>query len=82
MPAADQADAADTPAGARAASRYASRKFLLTTALLVAATVLLMHGRIDPATWSQTVTWALGLYMAGNAASWATDALRTRGPAP
>jgi hypothetical protein len=74
--AADDGQAA--PAAGRAASRYASRKFLLTAALLAASTVLLLYGRIDAATWSQTVTWALGLYMAGNTASWATDALRTR----
>lgn len=60
------------------ARRYASRKFLLTTAMLIAATVLLAYGRIDAATWSSTTTWIMGLYMAGNVGTWAVDALRPR----
>jgi hypothetical protein len=66
------ADTADT-----GTSRYASRKFLLTVASLIVATMLLLYGKIDATARSHTVTWCMGLYMAGNAATWATDALRT-----
>lgn len=69
-------DAADP----QMSSRFASRKFLLTAAALTTSTVLLLYGRIDAATWAHVTTWTLGLYMAGNAATWATDVLRRPGP--
>ncbi len=61
---------------ARYASRYASRKFILTAAMLLTAAGLLLYGSIDATTWASVSTWVLGLYMAGNVGTWATDALR------
>lgn len=47
-------------------TRYASRKFILTAFLLVAAIVLLLCKIIDQDTWASVTTWVLGLYMTGN----------------
>lgn len=49
-----------------AASRYASRKFLLAAATLLIATGLLIGGGLHSAEWVDMVRWTLGLYMAGN----------------
>lgn len=58
--------------------RYASRKFLLTLLVLMAATALRVMGLIDPPAWADVVKWALGLYMAGNVGSWAVDAMKAK----
>lgn len=47
-------------------TRYASRKFILTAFLLLAAVALLVAKIIDPATWAGFSTWILGLYITGN----------------
>ncbi len=59
-------------------TRYASRKFLLTVVVLVAATTLLAIDMISDQLWSDTVKWTLGLYFGANVLSWATDALKGR----
>lgn len=46
--------------------RYASRKFILSAFLLLAALGLLIAGKIDQATWAGFCTWVLGLYVTGN----------------
>lgn len=68
-------EAPDVGAAAfRAERRFASRKFLLACVVFAVATWLLMAGRIDMQTWQAVVTWDVGLYMAGNAASGLSDA--------
>lgn len=47
-------------------NRFASRKFILTAFLLLAALGLLIGKVIDPATWASTCTWVLGLYFTGS----------------
>lgn len=46
--------------------RFASRKFILSAFLLLAALGLLVAGIIDQQTWSGFCTWVLGLYVTGN----------------
>ena len=46
--------------------RFASRKFVLTSSVLVASTVLVLRGTLTPDAWSEVVRWVLGLYLAGN----------------
>lgn len=72
------ADTTDTTATPREASRYASRKFLLATAGLIATNALLLHGKIDAATWLEATRWTLGLYFGANVATWAADLLKGR----
>ena len=50
-------------------NRFASRKFILTAFLLLAALGLLIGKVIDPATWASTCTWVLGLYFTGSVAA-------------
>lgn len=47
-------------------SRYASRKFLLACAGLIAGIVFFALGKLDAAQWLSQSAWVLGLYMAGN----------------
>ena len=61
-----------------AASRYASRKFLLTLLLLTATTALRVLEFIDTPAWSEVVRWSLGLYMAGNVGAAAAGLLEKR----
>jgi len=70
---ADPTDTADTP---REASRYASRKFLMAVALLVANLVLLGVGWIDKALYVDFAKWITGLYFAGNVGTWLAEAMR------
>ena len=48
--------------------RFASRKFLLACAGLIAGIVFFALGRLDAAQWLSQSAWVLGLYMAGNVA--------------
>lgn len=54
---------------------FASRKWLLSVAVVAAATGLLWAGKIEAARWAEVVVWVTGLYMAGNGASSAVAAL-------
>lgn len=47
-------------------ARYASRKFLLACAGLIAGIVFFALGKLDAAQWLSQSAWVLGLYMAGN----------------
>ena len=46
--------------------RFASRKFLLACAGLIAGIVFFALGRLDAVQWLSQSVWVLGLYMAGN----------------
>ena len=48
--------------------RFASRKFLLACAGLIAGIVFFALGKLDAAQWLSQSAWVLGLYMAGNVA--------------
>ncbi len=67
----------DTPAGA---SRFASRKFLLTIAVLVTAAVYRETGTLSQELWVDLTKWVLGMYFAGNVGTWAVDAIKGRAP--
>ena len=60
------------------AARYASRKFLLACAALLAGIVFFALGKIDAAQWLSQSAWVLGLYMAGNVG----DTAVTKGTTP
>ena len=65
----------DTP---REASRYASRKFVLTVAVLMLAALYRELGVLSEAGWVDLTKWTLGLYFAGNVGTWVADAMRAR----
>jgi hypothetical protein len=46
--------------------RYSSRKFILATLSLLAASVLVWYGRISDGVFSSVVIAAVGAYMAAN----------------
>lgn len=67
----------DTPPAA-AERRFASRKFILASALLAAGTVLLLAGKIDAATWLEISRWTLGMYCGANVGALAVDLFKGR----
>lgn len=73
-------DPSDTPPADRQASRYASRKFLLTTGVLIASVGLLLHGKIDAPTWLEITRWIMGIYCAANVGTVAADLIKGRAP--
>lgn len=68
----------DPTEDSRATSRYASRKFLLTTAVLIAAVGLLLHGKIDAPTWLEITRWTIGIYCCANVGTVAVDMVKGR----
>lgn len=50
----------------REQTRYASRKFILASFLLLSALGLLVTGYIPAPMWQQFSTWVLALYITGN----------------
>ena len=66
---------ADTAAGA---SRYASRKFLLTVAVLVVGAIYRETGALSQELWVDLTKWTLGLYFGANVGTWLTDAIRSK----
>lgn len=52
----------------KAASRYASRKFILAAVAFVAILVLLLLGNISAELFTENLRWVLGLYFTGNVA--------------
>lgn len=60
------------------ASRYASRKFLITVWLLLSNLGLLLVDRMDAAQYLNSAAWLAGLYFGANALTWATEVLRPK----
>jgi hypothetical protein len=56
--------------------RFASRKFLLTVAVLGLAAVYRELDMLSEAGWVDLTKWALGLYFGANVGTWAVDLLR------
>jgi len=48
--------------------KYRSRKFGLTIAAIVLASIFLITSKIDAGTWSTVIIFALGMYKAANVA--------------
>lgn len=67
--------AAEAP---REASRYASRKFILTVAVLAVAAIYRETGAISPELWVDLTKWTLGLYFGANVGTWLVDAFKAK----
>ena len=65
----------DTAAGA---SRYASRKFLLTLAVPVVGAIYRETGTLSQELWVDLTKWVLALYFGANVGTWAVDAFKSR----
>lgn len=59
-----------------AASRYASRKFVLAATAFVVGVVFFALGKLDAAQWLSQSAWVLGLYMAGNVGDTAAGSIK------